>query len=154
MPWTVEAGLFVEFWPIIDRLRTRLEVRQGFHGHHGLVADLSADWIETFGAFTFSGGPRLSLGNGSFTRKTFGVSIDEAIANGRLTAFRPESGATSAGVGVALDYRWSTAWTTTAFTKYERLLGDAARSPITRVVGDQNQMTFGLRAVYSFKVDG
>jgi len=30
VPWTIEAGLFVEFWPIIDRLRTRLEVRQGF----------------------------------------------------------------------------------------------------------------------------
>lgn len=151
VPWTVEAGMFVEFWPIIDRFRTRLEVRQGFHGHHGLVADLSADWVETFGAFTLSGGPRLSLGNGSFTRKNFGITIDEAFANGRVTPFRPQGGATSAGVGAALDYRLSLAWTTTVFVRYEHFLGDAARSPIVRVLGDRNQMTFGLRAVYSFR---
>ncbi len=154
VPWTVEAGLFVEYWPIVDRLRTRIEVRQGLHGHHGIVSDLSADWVQTFGAFTLLGGPRLSLGNGSFTRTNFGITSDEALANGLVTAFRPQGGVKSVGFGAALDYRWSPAWTTTVFAKYERLVGDAARSPIVRTLGDRNQTTFGLRAVYSFKVDG
>ncbi|MCC2104647.1 MAG: MipA/OmpV family protein, partial [Hyphomicrobiales bacterium] len=32
--WTVEAGLFAEFWPL-EKLRARIEARHGFVGHHG-----------------------------------------------------------------------------------------------------------------------
>ncbi|WP_148663299.1 MipA/OmpV family protein [Bosea vaviloviae] len=154
VPWTIEAGAFAEFWPIQDRLRTRIEIRQGFHGHHGVVADLSVDWVEKFGAFTLSGGPRLSLGDKAFMRKNFGVSAGEAAANGWLTAYRPQGGLKSAGVGAALDYEWSQSWTTTTFVKYERLLDSADTSPIVRVLGQRDQVTFGLGATYSFKVGG
>lgn len=92
VPWTVEAGAFVEFWPITDSLRTRLEVRQGFHGHHGLIADASADWVERIGAFTLSGGPRLSLANGSYMDRNFGISPVEAAINGAVTPFRAKGG--------------------------------------------------------------
>ncbi len=154
VPWTVEAGAFAEFWPIEDRLRTRIEVRQGFHGHHGVVADLSADWVEKFGAFTLSGGPRLSLGNGSFMNRNFGVSSGESRLNGWLTPFKAKGGVKSAGVGAALDYQWSPIWTTTVFARYDRLLGDADHSPIVRVLGQRDQVTFGVGATYSFKVGG
>lgn len=154
VPWTVEAGAFAEFWPIEDRLRTRLEVRQGFHGHHGVVADLSVDWVEKFGAFTLSGGPRMSLGDKAFMRRNFGVSPGESALNGWLTPFTAKGGVKSAGVGTALDYQWSPIWTTTVFAKYDRLLGDADRSPIVRVLGQRDQVTFGLGATYSFKVGG
>jgi outer membrane scaffolding protein for murein synthesis (MipA/OmpV family) len=154
VPWTIEAGAFVEFWPIENRLRTRIEVRQGFHGHHGIVADLSADWVEKFGKFTLSGGPRLSLGDASFMRKNFGVTPTEALANGLLTPFKAKGGVRAAGVGAALEYEWSPVWTTTAFAKYERLLGDAGRSPIVQTVGNRDQFTFGLGATYSFHIGG
>jgi outer membrane scaffolding protein for murein synthesis (MipA/OmpV family) len=154
VPWTFEAGAFAEFWPIQNRLRTRIEIRQGFHGHHGVVADLSADWVEKFGRFTLSGGPRLSLGDTSFMRKNFGVTPAEALANGWVTPFKAKGGVRAAGLGAALDYQWSSIWTTTAFVKYERLLGDAGSSPIVRVLGDRNQFTFGLGATYSFQLGG
>ena len=35
--WAFEAGAFAEYWAT-DWLRTRVELRQGFGGHHGLVA--------------------------------------------------------------------------------------------------------------------
>lgn len=154
VPWTIEAGAFVEFWPIEDRFRTRVEIRQGFHGHHGVVADLSADWVEKFGAFTLSGGPRLSLGDGAFMSRNFSVSAGESAANGWVAPFKAKGGVKSAGVGAALDYQWSPAWTTMVFAKYERLLGDADRSPIVRVLGQRDQVTFGVGATYSFKVGG
>lgn len=154
LPWTIEAGAFVEFWPIQDRLRTRMEIRQGFHGHHGVVADISADWVERFGSFTLSGGPRLSLGDTAFMRRNFGVSLGESRANGWLAPFNARGGVKSAGVGMALDYRWSPLWTTMIFAKYDRLLGDADRSPIVSVLGQRDQVTFGISATYSFNVGG
>ena len=149
VPWTIEAGAFVEFWPIQDRLRTRLEVRQGFHGHRGVIADASVDWVERFGAFTLSGGPRLSLANGSYMDRYFGVDAGEAALNGTLTPYRAKGGLTSVGAGAALDYRWSPAWTTRTFVKYDRLVGSADNSPIARL-GDRNQYTAGVGVTYTF----
>ncbi|WP_181832774.1 MipA/OmpV family protein [Bosea caraganae] len=154
VPWTVEAGAFVEFWPITDRLRTRLEIRQGFHGHHGLIADASADWVERIGAFTLSGGPRLSLANGSYMDRNFGISPVEAAINGVVTPFRAKGGLKSVGADAALDYQWSRVWTTRTFVKYERLVGSADNSPIVRAIGERNQFTFGVGATYSFAWGG
>lgn len=152
VPWTVEAGVFAEFWPILDRLRTRVELRQGFHGHHGLVADFSADWVERFGAFTLSGGPRLSLGNASYMRRNFGVTRDESLANGFLAPYRPSTGAKSLGVAAALQYTWSEAWATTLFARYDRMVDVAARSPLVQTIGQRDQITVGLGATYSFTI--
>ncbi len=154
VPWTVEAGAFAEYWPIEDALRTRAEVRQGYHGHGGITADLSVDWVEKFGAFTLSGGPRMSLGNTAFMSSNFSVSAGEAASNGWISAFRAKGGVRSAGVSAALDYQWSPIWTTMVYTKYDRLLGDAERSPLVRVLGQRDQLTFGLGATYSFKLGG
>lgn len=150
VPWTIEAGAFVEFWPIRDRLRTRLEVRQGFHGHHGVIADASVDWVERFGAFTLSGGPRVSLANGSYMDRNFGISPAESAVNGIVTPYKAKGGLKSVGVGAALDYQWSPVWTTRAFIKYDRLMGSAHNSPIVRVIGERDQLSFGLGATYSF----
>lgn len=154
VPWAIEAGAFAEYWPIEDRLRLRAEVRQGFHGHHGIVADLAADWVERFGQFTLSGGPRLALGSSSFMTRNFGIRPGEALANGSVVAFNSTGGLKSIGAGAAVSYEWSSAWTTSAFVKYERLAGEAGRSPIVRTLGQRDQFTFGLGATYSFKIGG
>lgn len=153
VPWTIEAGAFAEFWPILERLRTRIEIRQGFHGHHGLVADLSADWVERFGRFTLSGGPRLALGNASYMRRNFGVTLEESFANGFLAPYRPSAGAKSLGFATSLQYAWSSEWSTTLFARYDRMIDEAARSPLVRTIGSRDQFTIGIGASYSFKVD-
>lgn len=153
VPWSVEAGVFAEYWPIQDRLRTRVEVRQGFHGHHGIVADFSADWVERFGRFTLSGGPRLSLGNASYMRRNFGVSLPESLANGFMAPYRPSGGAKSVGVATALEYNWSEQWSTTLFARYDRMIDQADGSPLVRTVGQRDQVTVGLGASYSFRLD-
>lgn len=153
VPWTVEGGVFAEFWPILDRLRTRVEIRQGFHGHHGMVADFSADWVEKIGRFTLSAGPRLALGSAPYMRRNFGVTREESLANGFLTPYGPSAGAKSVGVAGALQYTWSEAWATTLFARYDRLIDEAARSPLVQTVGQRDQVTVGVGATYSFTIN-
>lgn len=154
VPWTVEAGLFAEFWPVQDRLRTRLEVRQGFHGHHGVVADFAIDWVERFNGFTFAIGPRMTLGDARFMRRYFGVTATEAAINRYFMPYAPDGGLKSVGLASSLDYKWSDAWSTTLFGRYDRLAQDAAHSPLVATVGQRHQVTVGVGMNYSFEVGG
>jgi outer membrane protein len=150
--WAVEPGVFVEYWPV-EFLRARAEIRRGFNGHDGFVADLGIDYVQRFGAFTLSVGPRLALGDSNFTRTYFGVTPFEAALNGQVTPYRPSGGITSVGAIAGLSYDWSAAWSTTAFVSYNRLVGDAADSPIVKRFGSENQIGLGLTVSYSFNTD-
>jgi MipA family protein len=150
--WGPEAGLFAEYWPILDRLRTRVEVRYGF-GYKGFVADLGADWVQPVGRFTFSGGPRLALADRNYMRKYFSVTPADALANPRVTPFSAGSGLRSAGVLGAVGYRWTKLLTTTLFVRYDRLIADAGESPIVKRIGSPDQFTIGVNTTYAFGVD-
>jgi MipA family protein len=147
--WAVEPGLFLEYWPV-DYLRARAEIRRGFGGHEGFVADLGLDFVQGFGAFSFSVGPRLSLGDSEFAKTYFGVTPIEAAVNGQVTPYSPSGGLTSVGATAGVSYDWSEAWSTTAFVSYKRLVGDAADSPIVKRFGSENQVGLGLTVSYSF----
>lgn len=147
--WAIEPGLFVEYWPV-EFLRARAEIRHGINGHHGFVADLGLDLVQTFGAFTVSAGPRMSLGDSDFTQTYFGVTPEEAALNGVVTAYSPSGGITSVGATASASYNWSEQWSTTAFVSYKRLVGDAADSPIVKEFGSENQVGLGLTVSYSF----
>ena len=151
--WAVEPGVFAEFWPL-HFLRTRAEVRRGFNGHEGFVADVGADFVQRFGAVTVSIGPRLSLGDREFARTYFGVTPVESLRNGLLPAYRPSGGVTSVGALASLSVDWSERWSTTVSASYDRLVRDAARSPIVTQFGSKDQYTFGASLSYSFGVDG
>lgn len=152
VPWSIEAGAFAEYWLISDRFRTRVEVRQGFYGHHGIVADFFADWVERLGGFTFAVGPRLTLGSTSFMRRNFGVRPEEAAVNGMIMPYRPGGGAKSVGLASSLEYAWSPTFSSTFFARYDRLVDDAARSPLVEPLGQRDQFSFGVGVNYSFQV--
>jgi MipA family protein len=149
--WSVEPGAFVEAWPV-EWLRARAEVRYGLHGYEGVVGNLGLDVVQRFGHFTVSLGPRLAFGDTAFTSAFFGVTPFEAALNGRVTPFRARGGVTSAGALGALTYQWSEQWATTVYAGYDRLVGDAGDSPITRRLGSQDQFTVGARLSYSFAI--
>jgi outer membrane scaffolding protein for murein synthesis (MipA/OmpV family) len=151
--WTIEGGAFLEVWPV-EFLRARAEIRHGFNGHDGLVGNLGLDLVQHYGAFTFSIGPRLALGDSDFTREYFGITPEEAFDNGRVTAFRPDGGITSVGGLAAITYKWSEQWSTTVYGGYDRLVDDAGRSPVTRVLGSRDQWTVGASLSYSFYFPG
>jgi outer membrane scaffolding protein for murein synthesis (MipA/OmpV family) len=152
IPLALDAGLFAEYWPIEDRLRTRIELRQALWGGGGLVARASVDWVEKIGAFTLSGGPRATFGDARFMKQNFAISAEESAANGALPAYSAHAGLVSVGANVAARYAVTPAMSVTVYDTYERLVGDAAASPITSQIGSKNQNTVGINLTYSFGV--
>jgi len=146
---TVELGGFVEYFPV-DWFRTRGELRQGIGGHHGVVADLSADVIvPVIQRLTLSVGPRFTWESTKATSPYFGIDAVQAMATG-LPAFNAKGGAHSAGAGAQVSYRIDPHWEAHAYVEYERLLGDAAKSPLVTLRGSPNQTTVGIGASYAF----
>ncbi len=151
--WTLEGGGFVEYWPVEDHLRLRAELRHGlFRSNTGFTADISGDWVQKFSHFTLSAGSRLSLANTTFMTRNFGVTEFEAINNGRIGAFKASGGVKSTGLATALSYEWNKSITTTIFQRYDRLINDAAKSPVTSVLGQRNQYSVGASLNYSFRL--
>jgi outer membrane protein len=145
----IELGGFVEYFPV-DWLRTRVETRQGFGGHNGVVADFSADVIvPVLQQLTFSAGPRFTYESTGVTAPYFSITAAQAMATG-LSAFNARGGAHSVGAGAQVSYRFNPQWEVHSYVEYERLLGDAARSPLVVVRGSPNQTTVGVGASYSF----
>lgn len=149
VPWSLEAGAFIELYPI-KQLRTRIELREGFHGYSGLYADLGADWIQPWGQWQFSAGPRIALAGSGFMNRYFSVSPAEAAANGTILPFKASGGLVSIGVAGAATYRWSPSFALTGWLRYDRLQNDAAASPIASRLGSRDQFSFGLIGSYSF----
>jgi outer membrane protein len=144
-----ELGGFVEYFPV-DWFRTRVELRQGLGGHHGTVADISADFIvPVLQRFTISAGPRFTWESTQATSPYFGIDAVQAMATG-LPVFNAKGGAHSAGVGAQVSYRINPQWEVHSYVEYERLLGDAAKSPLVALRGSPNQTSFGIGASYSF----
>jgi MipA family protein len=151
--WAFEPGVFLELWPT-NQIRARMEVRYGINGFNGFVGNLGLDFVQPWGRFTFSGGPRLAWGDTDFTRAFFGVTFVEASINPLVTPYRPNGGVTSVGVAAAVSYAWSDAWTTTAFAGYNRLVSDAGNSPIVTSLGSRDQYILGMSLAYSFQFNG
>lgn len=147
----VELGGFVEYYPV-DWFRTRGELRQGIGGHHGIVADLSADFIvPVIQRLTVSAGPRFTAETTKATSPYFGIDAVQAMATG-LPIFDAKGGAHSVGAGAQVSYRIDPQWEVHSYVEYERLLGDAAKSPLVTLRGSPNQTTFGIGASYSFDI--
>jgi outer membrane protein len=68
-----------------------------------------------------------------------------------LPAYRPGRGvhavALAGGMSVQLDERWGVF----GYARGERLVGDAAKSPIVRTYGSRNQGSAGLGLSYAFR---
>jgi MipA family protein len=148
---SVQLGGFVEYYPV-DWFRTRVELRQGVVGPNGTVADFSADFIvPLFQRLTISAGPRFTWESTQATSPYFGIDAVQAMASG-LPVFNAKGGAHSYGAGAQISYRINPQWEVHSYVEYERLLGDAAASPLVTLRGSPNQTTVGIGASYAFDV--
>jgi len=147
--FTVEAGAFVEFFPLRN-FRLRAEGRRGLGGHDGWVGDLAADLVvRDRDSYVFSIGPRARWSDGSFHDAYFGVTPAVAAATG-LPVFDPDGGFRAIGVAAGLTHMLGSDWGLQAQVGYDRLIGDAADSPIVRAFGSRNQYSAGLGFFYNF----
>ena len=147
--WSVEPGGFLEYFPV-SFIRARVEARYSLNGVEGFVGNAGIDFIAPYQRFTLSLGPRISFADADYVRRYFGVRPAEAAISPILAAYRPGGGLMSAGLLGAVTYTWNPTWSTTGYAGYNRLVDDAARSPITRRVGSADQLIFGASVSYSF----
>lgn len=152
VPWAIEGGVYFEFWPT-SGLRSRVEVRRGFNGHEGIVANLSADVVLRPDArWMFTVGPRLAIADADYMGTYFGVSNGQSATSG-LRSFDPQAGVYSVGAGASVKYRWTPSWAVIGYAQFDRLIGDAADSPIT-MRGSADQVTVGMGVSRSFLWNG
>jgi len=152
IPWTVEVGGYVEVWPT-SWLRGRVEVRHGLNGASGLVSDVGADAVLRVDQWTFAAGPRLTLATEEFMKTYFGVTSSEAARNARVSRYKASGGLVSAGALAGAAYQWDDAWTVSLYGQYDRLVDQAAKSPIVKNIGSADQFGIGATIGYSFPVN-
>ena len=125
------------------------DVRKGFGGHDGYVAEVGADAIlRPNDRLTLTMGPRLLWGDDSYTDTYFGITPSEASA--ALPAYNPDGGLVSAGIEFGARYRLSDLWGIEGAVTYDAFTQDAKDSPIVRQGReDQWGIRVGLTRVFS-----
>ncbi|HZP76378.1 MAG TPA: MipA/OmpV family protein [Pseudolabrys sp.] len=149
--WGVELGGFAEYW-LSSWWRTRVELRQGVSGHHGLVSDFSTDLVLPVAPkLVLSGGPRFSLATGGALSPYYGVSAAQSATSG-LPTYSTAGGARSFGLGAQARYEFSAQWASHVYIEYDHLLGSAANSPLVTLRGSRDQVTTGIGLTYAFDI--
>jgi outer membrane scaffolding protein for murein synthesis (MipA/OmpV family) len=141
-----EAGGFIRYG---DRTwLASLEVRYGFGGFSGLVADARLDRVfRVADNVILSTGPRLSWGGSGFAETYFGVTPDQSARSG-YAVFQPDNywfGAIAAGATWVISERFSL----TAFGEVGQIFGSTADSPLI-AQGSATQGVVGLALAYRF----
>lgn len=148
---TIEAGVFAQY-QLSESLRLRSEVRKGIGGHNGVVASFGADHIWRDGDnYVVSLGPRVLLSDGRYQRAWFGIAPQAAVAAG-LPSYRPDADVHALAMTAGATYAFNRAWGLFGYARYERLVGDAAKSPVVRQLGSRNQGSAGLGVTYTFAI--
>lgn len=147
--FSLEPGAFVSY-DFSDSFRLRGELRKGVTGHKGWVAMAGADYIARDGDnWLFAIGPRVSWGSNRYQDAWFGVAPADSVASG-LPAYDPGGGIQAVGATASFETQVSRRWGISAYAKYDRLVGDAADSPVVRVLGSRDQFSGGLGLNYTF----
>ncbi len=151
--FTVEVGGFVEVLPSRN-FRIRAELRKGLGGHRALTGSLGADVIfRDDQNYIFSIGPRVRWADNKYHDRYFGVTPAVAGATG-LAALDPDGGIYAVGGIANFPHRLGRNWGVQAYAGYDRLVGDAADSPIVRAFGSRDQFSGGAGLWIEFDVGG
>jgi outer membrane protein len=147
--FTVEVGAFAQAF-LTDNIRVRVEGRKGLGGHEGLTGDVSADFVlRDRDNYIFSIGPRARWADNDYHDAYFGVTAPVAVASG-LPVYNPGSGFHSVGVAAGFTRMLGRRLGVYTHAGYDRLIGDAADSPIVRTYGSRDQFSGGVALFFTF----
>jgi MipA family protein len=118
--------------------------------HEGVVGDLTATYRTRFGdRLGVSVYNSISFANDEFADTYFSITPVGATATG-LARTTVEAGVKDFSFGANATYDLNDRWSLFVMTKYSRLLGDFADSPIVALEGDDNQFSVGLGIGWKF----
>lgn len=151
--FTVEVGGFVDINPSRN-FRIRGELRRGLGGHKAWVGSLGADLIlRDEQTYIFAIGPRVRWADNRYHDAYFGVPFS-IPAIGFPAAYNPRGGIYAVGGIANLTHRLGRNWGLQAYAGYDRLVRDAADSPIVRGFGSRDQFSGGGGLWIEFNVGG
>ncbi|WP_171005244.1 MipA/OmpV family protein [Sphingopyxis sp. 2PD] len=94
----------------------------------------------------------MTLGDAKYKNAYFGVTPAAAATSG-LPAYDVDGGIQSVGVTAGYHRMLGRRWGVAVYGRYDRLVGDAADSPITRELGSRSQPSVGVALSYTFGGD-
>ncbi|MBQ1497129.1 MAG: MipA/OmpV family protein [Sphingomonas sp.] len=148
---TIELGGYAQYW-LAKPLRLHAELRKGINGHGGVIGGVGLDYVTRDGdKWLVSIGPRITLSDAKYRRAYFEVTPAVAARTG-LPVYRADGGAVHAlGVSSTATWQFSRRWGLYGYTRYDRLVGDGADSPLSRgPIGSRNQFSGGLGLSFTF----
>lgn len=147
-----EPGVFVNV-NFSDALRLRGEVRRGFDGHEGWIADIGIDtFIRPNDRTVVSFGPRVRLADAEYMQTYYGITPGVAAATG-IPAFTPDGGVRALGVVGGITHEFTRNFGIYGYAGYDRLIGDAEESPIVQRFGSENQFSAGIALFFNFRIE-
>ena len=126
-------------------------MRRGIGGSNGLIFDALIDGkLRVSDSVFLSGGPRLSVTDGTFNQAYFGITALQSINSG-YAQYYPGAGLRSVGVGASALWRIHDQLSFVAFGSYNYLADTVANSPIvTGPGGSRNQFVTGAALTWRF----
>lgn len=130
-----------------------LAARRGFGGHEGVVGEAGLNVIlHPTDRLSFIGGPRVSAASDTFFDTYYSVTPAQAAASG-LPAYDASAGFRSVGVAGELIYNLTELMDLHLTAGWDRLVGDAAKSPIVEQAGSKEQFKVGAGLSYRLDLD-
>ena len=146
-----EPGAFINV-NVSDSVRLRAEARRGFDGHEGWLGDLGADFFLRPGTSTIvSVGPRVRLADEEYMQTYYGQTPAQALVSG-LPAYAPDGGVRAVGAVFGVTHEFTRNFGIYGYAQYDRLIGDAADSPIVQQLGSEDQFSAGLALFFNFRM--
>lgn len=140
---TYQAGLRVGYeWKHAEVYGA---ARYAFGGAEGFLGDIGANYIlRPTSVLTITAGPVVTMASSGYTDDYFSVSVAESLASGgRFDAYDADGGFENVGVQASVRYEFQRDWYLNAEASYNRIVGDAADSPVVDA-GSRDQFTVGL----------
>ncbi len=152
---TILLGGFAKFDR--DMWSAKVELLQGLNGHEGMIADFSIDYKARFGGSEAQPGPPVFLATGprmrwaddDYTNTYYGINAVDSLGSG-LPTYTAGGGIASIGWGASLVMPISQELVLIGFVGYDKIMGDAADSPLIVQRGSENQFSSGAFLSYRF----
>ena len=118
-------------------------IRQGVTGHEGQTGEFGFNLVlPASPRVEVAFGPKATWGSEDYMDTYFGVTGAEAAA-GSLKKYDPSGGIISAGLNLRTTYRWTETTSLHVRANWDRLVGEAADSPIVKA-GSKDQWSVGV----------
>lgn len=147
-----EAGGFAQVHIWDRKLRARAELRYGFGGYDGAIADTLLSYSGRYKFIGYSFGARATFAGPGFTNAYFGVDPVQS-ANSGLPVYKAGGGVVSYGLNAGAVVPVSRHSALSFFTGYDWLGGAVVNSSLVQQRGQQGQFAIGMGYGYRFGWD-